>query len=280
MNEEFLKYKGETDIMYFDTDLWSYFVVLSVVKWLGYDGFKDLWFFVGCGFVLDYRLEPLFDDRGAMHMVNLARLNGKVHLYVVHTMSQSDVIHMIEYDVDEGREELAAMMHEGGDCAVLDERTKEDDGGVTEQLGQAIQKDHAEGVCGSQSLGDDDGEADRIEVHDGEGDGGITQELGDLRDLDDIQVEVHKWSTSDDDDNGEVNSMEDLVNINVECDLRESGRSCNMEVEVESVSLEMERSDWSVISELDLDDDDISDSNLFNDEWEFEDLITPDISDS
>ncbi|KAG2404518.1 uncharacterized protein HKW66_Vig0114400 [Vigna angularis] len=77
---------------------------LSVVKGLGYDGFKDLWYSVGC---------------------------GPVHLYVVHTVSEPDVIHMIEYNVHEGGEEVAPEMHEGGECAVLDERTQEDNGGVT-----------------------------------------------------------------------------------------------------------------------------------------------------
>ncbi|WVY92020.1 hypothetical protein V8G54_037534 [Vigna mungo] len=93
--------------MYFDPDKWSYFVVVCVVK-------------------------------GATHMVNLAKLNGQVYLYVVHIMSQPDVIHMIEYNVNEGGEEVEHEMHEGGECVVLDERTKEDDGGVTEQLDEGV----------------------------------------------------------------------------------------------------------------------------------------------
>jgi len=37
-------------------------------------------------------------------MVNIATLNGHVHLYVVHTMDEVDVVNMLEYhpDVKEG----------------------------------------------------------------------------------------------------------------------------------------------------------------------------------
>ncbi|WVZ04008.1 hypothetical protein V8G54_024814 [Vigna mungo] len=172
VNEGCLKYEGESDTMYFDPDKWSYFVVVSVVKALGYDGFKDLWYSVGCGLVLDDKLEALCDDVGAMHMVNLANLSGQVHLYVVHIVSEPDVIHMIEYNVDEGDEEVALEMHEGGECAMLDERTEEDDGGgecerikVDVGEGDIIEVDFGEG----DSREDDEGhvEGDIVEVDEG-----------------------------------------------------------------------------------------------------------------
>ncbi|WVZ18577.1 hypothetical protein V8G54_005899 [Vigna mungo] len=185
VNEGCLKYEEESDTMYFDPDLWSYFVVVSVVKGLGYDGFKDLWYSVGCGPVLDDKLEALCDDVRAMHMVNLARLNGQVHLYVVHTVFEPDVIHMIEYNVDEGGEEIAPKMHEGGECAVLDKRIEEDDGGAID-----------DGVCLRQSLGDSGvtkqldegvgGDGERIEVDVGEGDN-IEVDVGEG---DNIEVDV------------------------------------------------------------------------------------------
>jgi len=46
--------------------------------------------------VLEGRLELLNDDRGACHMVNIATLNGQVHLYVVHFVCEPQVVHMIE----------------------------------------------------------------------------------------------------------------------------------------------------------------------------------------
>ena len=45
---------------------------------------------------MDGRLELLSDDRGACHMVNIATLNGQVHLYVVHFVCEPVVVHMIE----------------------------------------------------------------------------------------------------------------------------------------------------------------------------------------
>lgn len=134
VNEGCLKYEGETETMYFDLDVWSYFVVVSVVKSLGYDDFKELWYSVGCGLVLDDRLEALTDDVGARQMVTLAHLNGRVHLHVVHIVSQPDVIHMTEYKVDEGGEEVAPLgegVEKGGEGAQLAEGIED---GVREEL--------------------------------------------------------------------------------------------------------------------------------------------------
>ncbi|WVZ03655.1 hypothetical protein V8G54_024461 [Vigna mungo] len=123
VNEGCLKYEGEIETLIFYPDVWSYFVVVSVVKSLGYDGFKELWYSVGCGPVLDDRLEALTDDVGAMQMVTLAHLNGRVHMYVVHNVSEPEIIHMIDYNVDVG-EEVAPTeegIEEGGEGQELDE---------------------------------------------------------------------------------------------------------------------------------------------------------------
>jgi len=49
---------------------------------------NKLWFFVGGVSVLDDRLQLLCDNSGAMHIVNIARLNGQVNLFVEHTLSE------------------------------------------------------------------------------------------------------------------------------------------------------------------------------------------------
>jgi len=54
-----------------------------------------------CSSILDDRLQLLCDDSGAMHMVNIARLNGEVHLFVEHSLSEPQVIEMLEYYLDE-----------------------------------------------------------------------------------------------------------------------------------------------------------------------------------
>ncbi|KOM41210.1 hypothetical protein LR48_Vigan04g140800 [Vigna angularis] len=253
VNDGCLKYEGESDTMYFDPDLWSYFVVVSVVKSLGYNGFKDLWFSVGCGPVLHDRLEALCADVGVMHMVTLAQLNGRVHLYVMHNVSQPDVIHMIEYNVDEGGDEVAPEVNEGGErvrpdgerievVVVQGEMTEADkvEGDrieVVEVDGEAERKeadeDEVEGErikveeCHAETerteANEDEvqgerieveechAEAERIEAQDGEA---YTIEV---EDLEDIEVEVRDWSTSrdGDGDDGEMNSEDGLVNINV-----------------------------------------------------------------
>ncbi|WVY91445.1 hypothetical protein V8G54_036959 [Vigna mungo] len=338
VNEGYLKYEGESDTMLFYPDVWSYFVVVSVVKSLGYDGFKELWFSVGCGPVLDDRLEPLFDDVGVMHMVNLAQLNGKVHLYVVHTVSEAEVIHMIEYSVDEGGDEVAPQVNEGGEGAQVVEGI---DDGVRQQLDEGVsahgqraemtEANENEGERIEAQEGDvsgeridveggyaerteayevqveeveveeadevqveeaeveeanvertkadevhEEGEGKRIEVQegpveaeriegnrlDGEGDrlDGEAYTI-EVEDLEDIEVEVHDCSTSRDGDDG-------LVDINVQCDVRES--CTDLEVEVEP---------FLPGSESNSEEDEINDSSWFNDEWESEDLTLPDISD-
>ncbi|WVZ17013.1 hypothetical protein V8G54_009995 [Vigna mungo] len=347
VNEGCLKYEGECDTIHFDHDLWSYFVVVSVAKVLGYAEFKDLY----------DKLKVLSDDVGAMHMVNLARLNGRVHLYVVHSVSQPD---MIEYNVDEEVEEVLPEMHngehDGGVTAQFSDGTEQLDEGVGVDVGEGdrIKVDVVEGEGIEVDVGEGEGiqhdeahDEDTIEVHvqgegkqhdeahdediievhvqgkgkqhddkhdeetievDVEGEGiqhveghveetievhvegegiqhveghveGHAQERNDEanriegNDVEANRTKVNEWTSSDDDIgevniiDGEVNSLDGLVNINIQCDFRERDSCGNMEV------------DCSVLFELDLEEHDISDSSLFNDEWEFEELTSPDISD-
>ena len=86
---------GETTTWFCDPDTWGYFEVIARLKELGHVSLKELWYSLGGGTVLEDRLELLCDDRGATHMVNLARLNGVVHLYVVHEMTKPEIINMI-----------------------------------------------------------------------------------------------------------------------------------------------------------------------------------------
>lgn len=47
---------------------------------------------MGGGSVLEGRLELLCDDKGTCHTVNIATLNGQVHLYVIHMVSEPQII--------------------------------------------------------------------------------------------------------------------------------------------------------------------------------------------
>ncbi|KOM37693.1 hypothetical protein LR48_Vigan03g107500 [Vigna angularis] len=92
----------------------------------------------------------------------------------------------------------------------------------------------------SETMEVDEAHDERIVVNDGEGN------RTEVEELEDIEVEVREWSTSD--DNGEVNSMDGLVDINIQCDLRESDNYGNVEVA------------GSGLPESDLEEDDISDT--------------------
>ena len=95
---------------------------MSILKEMGYVNVKEMWYSVGGGSVLDGRLELLSDDKGACHMVNIAILNGQVHLFVVHMVSEPQIVHMLEY----GGNEVAAdegvavedVVEVGEDCGI------------------------------------------------------------------------------------------------------------------------------------------------------------------
>ncbi|WVZ25593.1 hypothetical protein V8G54_004137 [Vigna mungo] len=156
-----LKYEGESTTFSFDPDVWSYFIIVDVVKRLGYEGFKELWYYVGGGSVLENRLELLTNDTGAMHMINLPRLNGQVHLFVVHLVSEPEIIYLLEnacHDIGEGEVE--------GECEKEGSGQRAEEGDADfEQPGNGA------GVCEQQS--DGAGECE----HQGDGDAEYEQEV-------------------------------------------------------------------------------------------------------
>ena len=104
-----LRYDGGERVSWFcDPDTWSYFEILHEVRELGHLNPKELWYSVGGELVLDDKLVQLVDDKGAMHMTTISMINGVVHLYVVHRITQPEVINMIERGVvdNEGDKEV------------------------------------------------------------------------------------------------------------------------------------------------------------------------------
>ncbi|WVZ17179.1 hypothetical protein V8G54_010161 [Vigna mungo] len=265
VNEGCLKYEGEIETLCFGPDVWCYFVVVSVVKSLGYDGFKELWYSVGCGPILDDRLQALTDDVGAMQMVTEVP-------------------------------PFAEVIEEGGEGEELDEGVPGDGeriqvvvGQDEEVVGQAEEiVGEAEEVDGEQNGNDvqrteaaevqlDRAEADRIEVDRAEGDGievdgdevqaNISEvdraEAGEVEveveveaekdgQMDDVQV--GDWSSTEE-SNGEMDNEDGLVDIDVQCDVSES--FSDLEVEVEP---------FQPGCDFDMDEEDIDDSSWFNDD--------------
>ncbi|XP_017417031.1 uncharacterized protein LOC108327822 [Vigna angularis] len=235
VNDGTLKYEGETSTLSFDPDMWSYFLVVSVVKGLGYVGFKYLWYSIGEGSVLEDGLEPLIDDTSGIHMVNLARLNGQVHVFVVHVVSEPQVIHMLEYiNDDEG--EVEPVLHESNRC--VENRTHFD--------------------------GEVEGEGDvEQEVHECEG---VVEE--------EVDVCSWSSSSDHGSLDGNCQWLEGLADVSVDCDIDghiDVEWSSNVEVEVQSLSHQFSGPCSSEASHNNFDD---NERGLSDDEWQFKELIS------
>ena len=115
---ESLQYVGDLSILACDPDTWSYFEILGILKKMGYANVKEMWYSIGGGSDLERRLELLFDDRGACHMVNIATLNGQVHLYVVHRVDKPRVVNMLEYNPIKDKAEVHVQLERDNEATV------------------------------------------------------------------------------------------------------------------------------------------------------------------
>jgi len=64
----------------------GHFEVLDTLKSMGYLAVKELWY------VVDRRLQLLYDDNGSINMVHVAKCTGEVHLFVVHIVLEAVVV--------------------------------------------------------------------------------------------------------------------------------------------------------------------------------------------
>ncbi|KOM55179.1 hypothetical protein LR48_Vigan10g107100 [Vigna angularis] len=109
-----LKFDGEIVEWSCDPHLGCYFGILALVKDLGHIDIKELWYSLGGKSVVPDKLELLIYDRGVMHMLNIAKLNDEVHLYVVHNTMEPQIIEMIDWvDGDVNEEGDVARQVEG-----------------------------------------------------------------------------------------------------------------------------------------------------------------------
>ncbi|KOM40989.1 hypothetical protein LR48_Vigan04g118700 [Vigna angularis] len=236
-----LKFEGEGAKWSCDLNLWSYFGIVASVKELGHMDIKELWYGLGGQSVDLDRLELLIDDRGAMHMLNIVRLNDEVHLYVVHNMIEPEIIEMIDW-VGDGQ--LGTEMVEG------ERDAHEGDGEVHTKVGTEM-------VEGEGDANEGDEEAEVHDVHDFE-----LEELGENDDVEDNEGDdVHEAETEDEDVDV---SEESLIDVSVHCDIRTS--KGNVREEASSALLESSRS---------TDNDCIDDvRGLSDNEWLSEELIS------
>jgi len=98
VNEGGVKYvNSQLSVLSCDQDKWSYFEVLSILREMGYINVKDLCYSIGGCVVLEERLQYFFDDVGAFHMVNIAKRHGEIHMFVIHSVCEAKLVHMLEY---------------------------------------------------------------------------------------------------------------------------------------------------------------------------------------
>jgi len=77
---------GEKSTWSCDPDRWSYFEVVNAIKEIGYVNIKGMWYAV------ERVLHLLLEDNGAINMVNVARRNGEVYLFVVHGVDEAEIV--------------------------------------------------------------------------------------------------------------------------------------------------------------------------------------------
>ncbi|WVZ25975.1 hypothetical protein V8G54_004519 [Vigna mungo] len=266
VNDGKLKYEGgETSRFTFDPDVWSYFVIVSVVKSLGYDEFKEVWYSIGGASVLDDKLECLCDYTVAMHVVNLARLNGEAHVFVIHLVSEAQVIHMLMgVDDDEEQVEVETIMEEEVHGVEQVSGVLEELGGEEQEMGEQVQvqvvmEEEVHGVeqvggvlkelvCEEQEMveqvqvqavmeGDVDGEVQVEKV------GGHGEDEGAEQNEVELDVEIISWNSSSESGSGDGNTdwLEGLVDVNVGCNMDDdihADLERNVEAEVQSLSNE------------------------------------------
>ncbi|KAI5427491.1 hypothetical protein KIW84_032773 [Lathyrus oleraceus] len=100
-----LGYQGLKEVWKCDHDYRSYFEVFSGLKELGYPIVESLWHHDA---IEINEIIPLKDDMGENRMKIVAMVNGKVHLYILHPLSQPDIIEKsvlsLEYNIMEPNE--------------------------------------------------------------------------------------------------------------------------------------------------------------------------------
>ena len=220
-----LEYDGETTTWFCDPDTWGYFEVIAGLKELGHVSVKELWYSLGGGTVLEDRLELLCDDRGASHMANLATLNGAVHLYVVHEMTEPEIINMIK-GVGMGEvgpseaDDVANCVNEADEHGVAEVVEKEGGEGEEDVEAEVLEKEGGEGEQDVESAvlekeggeGEQDVTAEVVEEERGEGEQGVAPEV--------VEKEGADEGDGVQENEGEPESFneEGLVDVNINSD--------------------------------------------------------------
>ncbi|WVY96633.1 hypothetical protein V8G54_028784 [Vigna mungo] len=205
-----------------------------------------------------------------MHMKNLARLNGQVHLFVVHLVSQLEIIYLLEnapHDIVE--EEGENLMADSG-----------------EQVGDGDAEFEQPGDGDAECEQQDDGDAECEQEVDAEDTVPVEQEICQGDEVVEGHIEtqcegdtaiVRSCSSSGEDGNGDsnVHVNDDYMEGLVDCEIQEDVGDGNCFGDIET-DLEYGGESANEFSDSDVDDGIKSDDNrgLSDEEWESEEFVS------
>ncbi|RHN67348.1 hypothetical protein MtrunA17_Chr3g0101791 [Medicago truncatula] len=81
-------YEGTHTVLECEPDYWSYFSLIATIKRLGYPMISQLWYYDP---YMLYELIRLKSDKCCRRMQAIAEMNGRVHLYVIHSVGAPEI---------------------------------------------------------------------------------------------------------------------------------------------------------------------------------------------
>ncbi|XP_014511527.1 uncharacterized protein LOC106770218 [Vigna radiata var. radiata] len=175
-----LKFDGEITQWSCDPDLLCYFGIIASVKELGHTDIKELRYSLGGQSVVPERLELLTDDRGALHMVNIAMVNDEVHLYVVHNKNEPEITEMIEWVDGAVKDEVdvATQVEGEGEVQVGTEMENGHGEGKVEGEDESLVEGLVEGEVEREAECEVEGEAEVVtQLEEGPAEGEVLREV-------------------------------------------------------------------------------------------------------
>jgi hypothetical protein len=189
------KYMGTVTTWECESDLLLYAEVVDFVKKLGYIDIAEMWYDF-CG-----NLKPLSNDFGAIELENWGRTKGKVHVYIVHAITQPDFVdetqlkHMTQCDNVAQLEPMTEPMVQAEHVAQTEPMVQAEHVAQTEPMAQLESEDESEDSALDVIFGDSDDEFydevclnDEVNLKDI---GGVDKEVGGVdKEVGDDEVKV------------------------------------------------------------------------------------------
>ena len=107
---------GETTVWGCDPDTWSYFEVVGEIREMEYVNIKELWY------AIENAMYKLEDDKSAINMMHIAKHYGQVHMFVVHGISEAEVV---ENDLEDRQGLLCGAELESGEDSHINAKVQE-----------------------------------------------------------------------------------------------------------------------------------------------------------